>query len=210
MDDMRFLCSLACISLLGTTASADLIDFQGFGAPPAAFPGGVFGDFTLTASGATLIDGPGVLNPLVSRGLIQTAASTPMNLNIVRTDAGSFTLDSFEWGMDVGGTATLVGISEISSTGLGGGNEIFKDGTSVGSDLSMAVYSPSASFNGGGLTSVDISFSASDLGIFGLDNINLTQLGPSVGVPEPSSFAMLFAGGLGFFARRRRQKKAVA
>jgi hypothetical protein len=29
-------------------------------------------------------------------------------------------------------------------------------------------------------------------------------------VPEPSSFAMLFAGGLGFFARRRRQKKTVA
>jgi hypothetical protein len=29
-------------------------------------------------------------------------------------------------------------------------------------------------------------------------------------VPEPSTFAMLFAGGLGLFARRRRQKKAVA
>jgi subtilisin-like proprotein convertase family protein len=29
-------------------------------------------------------------------------------------------------------------------------------------------------------------------------------------VPEPSSFAMMFVGGLGFFARRRRQKKAVA
>ena len=29
-------------------------------------------------------------------------------------------------------------------------------------------------------------------------------------VPEPSSFAMMFAGGLGFLARRRRQKKAVA
>jgi hypothetical protein len=29
-------------------------------------------------------------------------------------------------------------------------------------------------------------------------------------VPEPSSFAILFAGGVGFLARRRRQKKAVA
>ena len=38
----------------------------------------------------------------------------------------------------------------------------------------------------------------------------LADPNPGASVPEPSSIAMLFAGGLGFLARRRRQKKAVA
>jgi hypothetical protein len=205
------------------SVSAEIIDFQNALQFPQAALSTVtpvtVGNFVISSPSANAevsndlsIDLPGGVAP-VSRGVFANSESA-MTFSITRFGGGLFNLLGFDWGFDSdGATSNVVNNSTVVGTG-GGGPEVFQVANSaLGDTTGFTTFSPTVGFNGAGISQLDFFFSDSTFanpGRFGFDDIELETVGASAAVPEPSSFAMLFAGGVGVVVAGRRRRKNAA
>jgi hypothetical protein len=212
---MRLSLAVAVALCAAPIASADIIDFENAGTFPAGLLSAVTpvttGNFVITTSSNAEITNslsatlPGI-GP-VSRGLFAPDALATMSLQITRLGGGLFEFVGLDWGFDSAAAfSTLAASSTVSGDGGTFTDTILSAGT-LG-DTAFSTFSAAALF-GQSISVLDITFSATGApiapGFFGLDNIELNPVGPPATVPEPSSFAILFLGGLGFWSVRRRR-----
>lgn len=209
---MRMGIFIFAVFLSSRISLAEIIDFSALPSGGAAlvtpFDQGNFRITTSSNAHGDILTTPLPDLSYSSLGLFQNNALQDMTLSITRIGGGLFNLLGFDWGFDaLAGSATLNAASTVNGIG-GGGPETFANSGSR-SDTLFSTFSPTVGFNGSGISQLDFFFSSSPGGggQFGLDNIELALVGaPPTVVPEPSSFAMLFAGSLGaYFVRRRRQ-----
>ncbi|GEM_PF-2101200 len=201
---MRLVATLiAGVLFIGTSADAEVIDFDGLGSGNFSFA--TIGNFQLTAVN-TVIANAATIPGSVTQTLLQTDANQVATLSISRIGGGLFSLTNFLWGFDALNASNAVSPSTVSSGAL---SETFRAAGGIG-DTSLTTFTPSGALSGGiGVNQLNFSLSNNGGGNFGLDSIDLALVSGAT-VPEPSSFVALFFGGAAFWGvRRRRGQKQV-
>ncbi len=184
-----------CLTFAGTTANADIISS---------------GNYSVDVSGLPPVDNV-PFTGAVAAGSTNLGSVTYNSGTTAATLSFNFTDSRVVLGVDWSGTglAAFGSVVEWNFTGLGltGGADItgltFNAGASTAGITAPTTFSSTAN-------SLDI-----DTPNESSDGINAAysyvfDITDSAAVPEPSSFAILFAGGIGLYAKRRRRKNTVA
>jgi len=194
-----------CLLFTNVAVNAAIIDFEDLG----IVSGGQYNPLdneVITSGGYDFVNGPSSIDnfdlhfPNDNESSIGSSTELLSHGDVImsKSDGGSFSLDSFDFGAIFGEVATFSVVANL----LGGGivSETFNlDGDSTTSEL----FTLNASFKH--IISAEWLMVGGVQGIFNLDNISVSNESVSA-VPVPAALFMFAPALLGFFGFRRKAK----